>query len=89
MWNAYGVYKIIIETFNNMITTTIIVIYNELKNVEIIYNQILKSKLLNHNFLIFDNGSTDKQMVDFVRKIGENKLIKTFRSEKNLGFGGG
>jgi GT2 family glycosyltransferase len=69
--------------------TAIIVNYNEFKNIEIIYDKILKTKLPNHNFLIFDNGSTDQQTIDFVREINETEITKTFRSEKNLGFLGG
>ncbi len=69
--------------------TTIFIIYNEYQNVEIIYRQISKSQLVNHKYLIFDNGSTDERTKNFIKSINKSQVIDTLRVEDNLGFGGG
>jgi len=70
-----------------MKTTIVIPIYNEAKSLPVLLSQINGVKSETTQFLIVDNGSTDKSVRELLES--ESELWKSIRTDENLGFGGG
>ena len=60
--------------------------YNNLTNLIKVINKVI-SEIQNLNFILINNGSTDKTL-ELLSKIKSNK-IQIVNLEKNLGYGGG
>lgn len=65
-----------------------VLFYNELKNAQKIYEDIIASNIKEIDFYFLDNGSQDIEFKLWLSTIDEN-IVKLITSEKNLGFGGG
>ena len=69
--------------------STIILIYNEYENLEIIIEKIKKIELSGHKFVIFDNGSTDLRIKNLLSNLPKSKKYEVVSCKNNKGFGGG
>jgi GT2 family glycosyltransferase len=67
----------------------IIVTYNDYKYTTKCIETIYKCKYLNVKIYLIDNGSEQKNVVQYLRILSKDKRIELIRSKKNLGFGGG
>ena len=71
----------------NRILTLVIPIFNDLESLETLLDRIEQIEDLNFDFLIVDNGSSDKKVFDRIKQGGQH--WSGIRTHQNLGFGGG
>lgn len=67
--------------------TIVIPIYNDSESLEVLLEEIVKCDLSQGVFLIVDNGSTDKSLLELNRR--RIPGVEIIRTDQNLGFGGG
>jgi glycosyltransferase involved in cell wall biosynthesis len=67
--------------------TVVIPIYNDTDCLRELLHQISKIEFPNGQFIIVDNGSSDRSVMEMSNH--ETKNVNFIRSDENLGFGGG